>query len=160
MVREGDLCTSPGSSAIPPYRAGDLRGRWRSHTRVQESEFGGGVAGRGLGKLAQMWNALLRDAFSKHFRSGVPSTAIGHPHVRKWTKCHWRSRTELDNVSFEKGPLSIDRVGAVRICAEPGNQGCPAHSPSGTDGPGAARSESSVGPQWEQAGGGPGRIVR
>ena len=118
MVREGGLCTRPGSSTIPPHGAGDSRGRWRCHTRVQESELGGGVAGRVVGRLAQVWSVLLRDAFSKRFGSGAPSTAIGQPHVWKWTKCHRRGGGGCDNPSFENGALSIAGFGTAEWCAE------------------------------------------
>ena len=46
MVREGGIANEPGLAQSPPQRAGETRGRWLCHTRVQESEFDRGVAGR------------------------------------------------------------------------------------------------------------------
>lgn len=114
-------------------RAGDSTGRWRRHTRVQESEFDGGVAGRVVGKLVQLWNALLQDACCKHFGSGAPSTAIGQSQLRKWTKCHRRSWTELDNASFGNGTLSIGQFGTGGCAPKPGVGAWADHPSSSTD---------------------------
>ena len=123
MVREGGLCTSPGSSAIPPHRAGDSGGRWRCQYRVQESELGGGVASRVVGKLAQVWSTLLQDAFSKPFRSGVPSTTMGQSHVWRLHKCNRKGRGGCDSPSFENCTLSIGGPGWRSRAPNPGNQG-------------------------------------